>query len=66
MINVIIGLLDMIMHIHISQQVKNMASKKETYDHIHKKTEIFPFEFENAGQLMEDFWSSVNRYIDEN
>jgi hypothetical protein len=45
---------------------KKYGVKKETYDHIHKKTEIFPFEFENAGQLMEDFWSSVNRYIDEN
>lgn len=43
---------------------KKYGAKKETWDHIHKKMEVFPFEFENAGQLMEDFWHTVDQYME--
>ncbi len=41
------------------------GAKKETLDHIHKKMEVFPYEFDSASQLMEDFWKSVDYYIDQ-
>ena len=39
------------------------GAKKETWDHFHKKMDIFPYEFESALQLMEDFWESVETYM---
>jgi hypothetical protein len=41
------------------------GAKKTTYDHVHKKEDVFPYEFEDAGQLMEDFWLSVDRLTKE-
>ncbi|MBN2963838.1 hypothetical protein JWV37_03505 [Sulfurospirillum sp. T05] len=35
------------------------GAKKETWDHIHKRMDTFPYEFDSAGQLMEDFWKAV-------
>lgn len=42
------------------------GAQKTTWDHIHKKEETFPYEFDCAGKLMEDFWNSVNYYIENN
>ena len=28
--------------------------------------EVFPYEFASAVQLIEDFWESVERYMDHN
>ncbi len=42
------------------------GAKKETLDHVHKKMETFPYEFESAVQLIEDFWNSVERYMAHN
>lgn len=39
------------------------GARKTTWDHIHKREETFPYEFDCAGKLMEDFWNSVNYYI---
>jgi DNA-binding transcriptional ArsR family regulator len=39
---------------------KKYAANKETYDYIHKKTQIIAYEFESADQLLEDFWISVD------
>ena len=41
------------------------GARKETWDHIHKKMDIFPYEFESALQLIEDFWKSVEKYTEE-
>jgi len=30
----------------------------------HRNSTVFPYEFENAYQLMEDFWKDVNSIID--
>jgi len=40
------------------------GARKTTWDHIHKKEETFPYEFDCAGKLMEDFWDSVNYYLE--
>ena len=41
---------------------KRYGAKKITYDHIHKKDDVFEYEFENAEQLLLDFWESVDKY----
>jgi len=51
-------------HSYKPKQAK-FGAKKVTYDHIHKKDDIFPYEFENSGQLMEDFWNDVSKIIDD-
>jgi hypothetical protein len=40
------------------------GARKTTWDHLHKKEETFPYEFDCAGALMEDFWNSVNYYLE--
>ena len=39
------------------------GARKETWDHLHKRMEVFPYEFESAVQLLEDFWQSVEMYM---
>lgn len=39
------------------------GAKKETWDHIHKRMDTFPYEFDSADQLMEDFWRAVELYM---
>ena len=39
------------------------GAKKETWDHLHRKMEVFLYEFSSALQLIEDFWASVEAYI---
>lgn len=51
---------------HSFKSTKKYAAKKETYDHIHKQMDIVPYEFESAAQLMEDFWKSVEYYMENN
>lgn len=40
------------------------GAKKETWDHIHKKMDVFPYEFDSASQLMEEFWAAVDYYME--
>ena len=40
------------------------GARKITWDHIHKKDAIFSYEFDSADKLIEDFWESVNTYLD--
>ena len=42
------------------------GAKKETWDHMHKKMETFPYEFASATELIEDFWNSVEQYMQNN
>ena len=42
------------------------GAKKETWDHMHKKMETFPYEFSSAVELIEDFWNSVEQYMQSN
>ena len=51
---------------HSFKSTKKYGAKKETYDYIHKKMEILAYEFESAEQLLEDFWKSVDYYMENN
>ena len=42
------------------------GAKKEIWDHMHKKMETFPYEFASAVELIEDFWKSVEQYMQSN
>ncbi len=51
---------------HSFKSKKKYGATKETYDHIHKQTDIVAYEFETASQLMEDFWKSAEYYMENN
>ena len=50
---------------HSFKSKAKYGAKKQTWDHMHKKMDIFPYEFESAAQLMEDFWSSAEYYMEQ-
>lgn len=43
---------------------KKFGAGKTTWDHIHMKEKIAPYEFESAGALLEYFWRVVDKVID--
>ncbi|RKZ95987.1 MAG: hypothetical protein DRQ43_04810 [Gammaproteobacteria bacterium] len=49
----------------IKPKKKKYGAKRVIWDHRHEKKIVEPYEFENAGQLMEDFWADVERIISE-
>ena len=51
---------------HSFKPKQKYGAKKETYDHIHKKMDIVSYEFESPTQLLEDFWESVDYYMENN
>ena len=42
---------------------KKYGAQKITWDHKHKRNKILPYEFESAGQLLEDFWNAVDKIV---
>lgn len=42
---------------------KRYGARKITWDHKHVREAISPYEFESAGQLLEDFWQAVEKII---
>ncbi|MEN8219522.1 MAG: DUF6516 family protein [Pseudomonadota bacterium] len=44
---------------------KKYGARKITWDHKHQRTEILPYEYETAGQLLEDFWTAVSHMMSE-
>lgn len=44
---------------------KKFGAKIVTWDHKHQQKTIVNYEFETAGQLLEDFWDGVNNTISE-
>jgi len=51
---------------HSFKSSKKYGARKESYDHIHKKMDIVAYEFKSASQLLEDFWKSVDYYMENN
>lgn len=47
----------------IKPRRKRFATLKTTWDHIHRKDKVRPYEFDSADQLLEDFWSEVDAYL---
>ncbi|MBA3028442.1 MAG: hypothetical protein KKF30_03365 [Proteobacteria bacterium] len=42
---------------------KRYSGRKITWDHKHHIDKVTPYEFESAGQLLDDFWKAVNEHI---
>ena len=40
------------------------AARRLAWDHIHRQNRVTQYTFKSAGQLLEDFWSDVNRIIE--
>jgi hypothetical protein len=49
----------------IKPQRKKYGAKRQAWDHKHNRKTVEPYEFENAGQLLEDFWQDVSRMMSE-
>lgn len=44
---------------------KKFGARKITWDHKHKKDVVSSYEYESAGQLLEDFWHEVESIIEK-
>lgn len=40
---------------------KRYSAKKRTWDHQHKKENVFTYEFESPEMLLTDFWAEVDK-----
>ena len=49
----------------IKPKKKKYGAKRVVWDHRHEKKIVEPYEFENAAQLMTDFWDDVERILSE-
>lgn len=47
----------------IKPKKKKYGAKRVVWDHRHKRKIVEPYEFENAGQLLEDFWVDVEKIL---
>lgn len=53
-------------HRHKIKSNKRFQAKREVWDHRHEKSVVTYYDFENAGQLLQDFWNDVERITKEN
>lgn len=44
---------------------KRFSGRKITWDHKHYIEKVSSYNFESAGQLLDDFWKVVNKFIGE-
>jgi hypothetical protein len=49
----------------IKPKRKKYGARKITWDHKHQHEKVTLYEFETAGQLLEDFWTAVEKYLGE-
>lgn len=49
----------------IKPKRKKYGAKRLIWDHKHERKIIEPYEFESAGQLLEDFWCDVEKIMTE-
>ena len=49
----------------IKPKRKKYGAKRVVWDHKHERKIVEPYEFENAGQLLEDFWTDVEKIMNE-
>ena len=50
------------LHAHKPKR-KKYGARKLTWDHKHKMEKLYPYEFESASQLIEDFWKAVDEIL---
>ena len=49
---------------HTFKPKKNKyMARKITWDHKHKMEKVYPYEFESASRLIEDFWKDVEKIL---
>lgn len=44
---------------------KKYGAKRLAWDHRHEREKVEPYEFDDAGQLLEDFWTDVELILAE-
>lgn len=49
----------------IKPKKKKYGAKRVIWDHRHERKIVEPYEFEDAGQLLEDFWADVEKILIE-
>lgn len=49
----------------IKPQKGKYGAKRRVWDHRHERQSVEPYEFNDAGQLLEDFWADVERILAE-
>ncbi len=49
----------------IKPRKKKYGAKRLVWDHRHERKIVEPYEFEDAGQLLEDFWNDVDKILRE-
>jgi hypothetical protein len=42
---------------------KGFSGRKVTWDHTHRLDRVNQYNFQSAGQLLEDFWKAVDQYL---
>lgn len=42
---------------------KRFACNRTEWDHVHRSNKIVEYEYESAGQLLEDFWQDVDKMM---
>jgi hypothetical protein len=47
----------------IKPKRKKYSAKRVVWDHRHERKIVGPYEFENAAQLLEDFWTDVEKIL---
>ena len=45
----------------VKPKIKRYGARKITWDHKHHVEKVLPYEYESAGQLLEDFWVAVDK-----
>lgn len=43
---------------------KKYSAKKTTYDHKHIEKHVYDYEYSSPGELIEDFWKDVGRFME--
>lgn len=44
---------------------KKYGARKITWDHKHQQEKVLSYEYESAGQLLEDFWAEVEKILEK-
>ena len=47
----------------VKPKKKRYGAKRVAWDHRHEREIVEPYEFANAGQLLEDFWADVEKIL---
>ena len=49
----------------VKPKKKKFGGRKVTWDHKHQEDKTAHYEYESAGQLLEDFWAEVDKFFEK-